>query len=257
MAIKFQPNDRYAVIGKTGSGKTHFSMMLATLLVAVVNETAAVPWSVWWVDSKGDPTDIQRLRQWGYHKVKWLTGLDPDGPELYRYFKLERRDDDDNVAPQVAEIARAAYERSKHPTNPRPTLLVIDEWTQAVYSRQSMGPRLLDIEQRGRGNRCGLFGLTQEPVFVPRQLISQATHQFLFTLTHAADIEHVKNFCPSYRPPIEMGNPYGFFYRHVDGDSKWQLFPHEVEFMDFLKNRLTKVSSYLKNRSDQLEDVTA
>lgn len=257
MAIKFQPNDRYAVIGKTGSGKTHFSMVLATLLVAVVNETAVTPWSVWWVDSKGDPTDIHRLRSWGYQRVKWLTGLDPDGPELYRYFKLETRDGEENVAPQVAEIARAAYERSKDPTNPRPTLLVVDEWTQAVFSRQTMGRRLLDIEQRGRGNRCGLLGQTQEPVFIPRQLISQATHQFIFSLSHVPDVEYIKNFCPAYRSPNEMGHDFGFWYKHVDGNGKWQLFAHEADFVEFLKRSLTRVSSYLRNRADQLADTVA
>jgi hypothetical protein len=253
-SIRFAPNDRYAMIGKTGSGKTHTSMALFTLITAVVNEKAIQPWSVWWVDSKGDPGDIARLRQWGYERVKHLNGLDPDGPELYRYFKLETRPGEENVAPQVAEIARCAYQRSKHPTNPRPTLLVIDEWTQVIFSRQNMGPRLLDIEQRGRGNRCGLAGLTQEPVYVPRQLLSQATHQFLFSLSHVADIDHVRNFCPAYEPPNEKGHTYGFWYRHVDGNAKWQFFAHEAEFFDWVKSSLTSVSVYLKNRADQVAE---
>lgn len=233
-AVTFMPNDRYCVLGKTGSGKTQFTTTLATEIIRIVNETAITPWSIFWCDTKGDPKDIRRLRQWGYVRVKSLEGNDPDGPELYRYFKIERPEGEDNCATSVARIAQAAYDRSRDTHNSRPTLLVVDEWAQAVFSARRMGPRLLDVEQRGRGLRCGLMGETQEPVDVPRQLFSQATHQFVFNLSHARDIEWVRKSFKGYVPPIRYGLSHGFWYTWSDGDVGWMLFEHEREFFDWL-----------------------
>jgi energy-coupling factor transporter ATP-binding protein EcfA2 len=234
--VTYRPNDRYAIVGKTGSGKTHFAIVLATTLIASVNETEVDPWSCWWVDSKGDPADIKRLRDWGYVRVKTLgADFDPDGPEYFRYFKLERLGDDENVYPQVSAIALAAYERSRSAKRPRPTLLLIDEWAQAVKTMRSMGPRLLDIEQRGRGNRCGLIGLTQEPVDIPRQLISQATHLFIFDLTYERDLEYMLDYCPNYQSPSSLKAPHGFWYRHIDGQAGWLFFKHERDWFEWVK----------------------
>lgn len=230
-SVVFQPNDRYCLLGKTGSGKTQFTATLATKIVEKINELAVVPWTVYWADTKGDPNDIRRLRRWGYERVKYLVNFDPDGPELYRYFKIERPEGAENCSLAVAQVAEAAYERSR---NGKPTLLVVDEWAQAVFSSRRMGPRLLDVFQRGRGLRCGIMGQTQEPVDVPRQLFSQATHQFVFNLTDARDLKWVREMYPQYQPPRLYGMEHGFWYRHLDGEAGWMLFRHEREFVEWL-----------------------
>jgi ABC-type multidrug transport system ATPase subunit len=56
--IPLAPNDRYACIGKTGSGKTSFATVLATTLIPVDEGE----WQAWWIDTKGDPKDIKRLK---------------------------------------------------------------------------------------------------------------------------------------------------------------------------------------------------
>lgn len=233
MPVELKPNDRYAIVGKTRSGKTQFTTTLATTIVAQVNKrTEGEPWMVWWIDTKGDPKDIERLRRWGYVRVKRLANNDVDGPEIYRYFKVEPASGEETVAPEVAIIARSAYNHKGGRI-----LVVVDEFAQCIFSSRRMGPALRDLEQRGGGKMVGFMGQTQEPVDIPRQLLSQATHLFIFQLTFQRDIEYMrKGYCPEYELPSKMGAPHGFWYRHIDNPKNlgWRFFRHEREFYEWI-----------------------
>lgn len=233
--IELKPNDRYTLIGKTGSGKTQFTTTLATTIVAEINEkTDGDPWHVWWCDTKGDPADIARLRKWGYVRVKRLVDNKPDGPELYRYFKLEPTDPNaENCSAEANLTAKAAYAHGR-------VLYVADEFVQVIQSSRRMGRPLQDLHQRGRGRMVGFMGQTQEPVDIPRQLISQATHLFIFNLTHQRDIDYVRNFHKDYVLPLEMGYEHGMWYRHIDGTTGWRFFKHERDFYEWIKGGGTR-----------------
>ncbi len=225
---QLKPNDRYALVGKTRSGKTALAMVLAGTFAL----TLPHPWQVWWIDTKNDPKDLAALRKWGFRNAASAKDREPHSGGLRNaiYFKIESQDKDGNytdVADQAQEIFAAAYRR-KH------VIVVVDEYVQVVYSARSAGSALLDIFQRGGGRNVGLIGLTQEPVYVPRQLISQATHIALLSLTFENDIKYVKNICPIYIPPIKVGNPYGFYWSWVDGHAEWDYYENQSVWFDTL-----------------------
>jgi len=218
---QLRPNERYAFVGKTRSGKTALAMLLAGTWA----RSLPPPWEVWWIDTKGDPDDIRQLRKWGFRNAVSKKDRAPESGGLKNalYFKIESKDAggiETNVADQAQAVFRLAYQRTH-------VIVVIDEYVQVVYSRVNAGADLLDIFQRGGGRKVGLIGLTQEPVYVPRQLISQATHVCLLSLTYVNDIKYVKNLNPAYQSPLKVGDPHGFWWSWVDGHGEWDYFPDQ------------------------------
>lgn len=223
-----KPNDRYAIIGKTGSGKSTFGMVLAGTFALSLQE----PWEVWWIDTKGDKDDIKALRKWGFRNAASKKDMQNGGLPNAKYFHIVGSGENSTVD-QAQAVIRKAYQR-KH------VLIVVDEYTQVTYSRQTAGSALMDVFARGRGLDVGLIGMTQEPVFVPRQLISQATHLVLFSLTHNYDVKYAKQIYPQYVAPIERGDPNGFYWSWVDGNSKYTYYPNQAKWYDELQVALPK-----------------
>lgn len=233
MAVtQFKPNDRYAIIGKTRSGKTAFAMVLAGTFAL----SLPPPWEVWWIDTKGDPNDIRKLRRWGFrnainHKDQATGGL----PNAF-YFLIApiAGQGEDSVANQAQEIIGSAYKR-------RHVLIVIDEYKQVVVSDRTPGVNLKNVFERGGGLNVGVIGLTQEPVFIPRGLLSQSTHMGLFNLTYARDIQYVRQFNHAYKPPNQLGDPYGFWWAWVDGPSGvWSYYANQRDWYEDLRVSLPR-----------------
>jgi hypothetical protein len=228
-----QPQERYALLGKTRSGKTSLGMVLSS----IYGQSLPDPWEVWWIDSKGDPADIRALRKWGaVNGGSEKDILRPGGLKRFKYFKLEEYTDEygvHSIVDQAQALIKRAYDR-------RHIIVVADEYTQICPSDRSEGYALKNVFTRGGGRKIGLIGMTQEPVYIPRKLISQATHIALFNLTHNYDIEYAKKLYRDYIPPIERGDPYGFYWKHVDGNSGWLYYKHQREWYDSLKLSLPK-----------------
>ena len=216
-------SDRYALVGKTRSGKTVSTLILVTMLLPFVYPSKdRVPWQIWWIDTKGDKRDYRRLSKWGFRNA---SSARADWPRLIFRVRPAANDDDElSVARQVQALAWRASRRGK-------VIFVVDEYVSCVISSRTMGAGLKNIAQRGGGLGVGLFGCTQEPTGVPRQLLSQATHEFLFNQTFRRDIKWCQEECEIYGdgPP----DKHGFFYRWLDGDkqaSKWVYFPDITAF---------------------------
>jgi hypothetical protein len=232
-----EPNQRYALVGKTGSGKTRLAMVLAGSWAWVL----PAPWQVWWIDTKNVKEDIYALREWGFRNVASQADRDPatGGLKNALYFYVESKDKDGNdvdTVDQVQAILRAAFDRGH-------VIVVVDEYVQAVPSPRSAGKALLDIFQRGRGRNVGIIGLTQEPVFVPRQLISQAAHICLLSVSYQYDTDYLKKICKIYVSPnksVSAGGPgdtYGFFWSWIDGSGEWSYYRNQLEWYQDLMVR--------------------
>jgi hypothetical protein len=221
-----KPNERYAFVGKTRSGKTALAMVLAGTFA----RTLAEPWQVWWFDTKNDPKDLAALRKWGFRNAASSKDRQPEAGGLTNaiYYLIKENKDGPSTVEQVQALCESAYNRGH-------VILVIDEYVQAVPSAKNAGQALLNVFQRGGGKNVGIIGLTQEPVYVPRQLISQATHICLLSLTYQHDIKYVRNICPIYVPPIKNGQPYGFYWSWVDGSGEWDYYVNQAAWFSQLQ----------------------
>ena len=229
MAVEtLKPNDRYALVGKTRSGKTREAMVLAGSFAMAFKE----PWEVWWLDTKNDPDDLKALRKWGFRNYMSESDRTETGgltQALYYLIKPIESEGEDSVKVQAQKIIRNAYNRGH-------VLLVIDEYTQVVMSKQSPGAALSDVFARGGGKNVGIIGLTQEPVFIPRQLLSQATHLVMFNLTYQADIDYIKKLYRGYIEPVKRGDPHGFYWKWVDGTSlEVNYYKNQAQWYDGLR----------------------
>ena len=223
---QLKPNDRYALVGKTRSGKT----MLAMVLAGTFARALPPPWEVWWLDTKNDPKDLKDLRKWGFRNAASEQDLTTSMIRNAKYFYIESNEEhyDPSTVEQVQEICRLAYSRKK-------VIVVIDEYVQAVPSQRNAGDALLNIFQRGGGRDVGLIGLTQEPKYIPRQLISQATHSVLLSVTYGYDVEYLQAIDKAYQSPNKLGDPYGFWWRWNDGGGELTYYPNQKVWYEQVK----------------------
>ncbi len=206
-------------------------------------------WQIWWIDTKADPKDLRRLGAWGFRTP------DKVPPDYHRLlFKVRSLDDADelSVAKQVQALCWAAFKRAgTQRRNGKKRayaniIIVIDEYVSVIVSKRSAGAGLLEVFQRGGGKHVGLMGGTQEPVDIPRQLVSQATMIFLFMLTHPPDIEWASKICPRYAVQGPEGlepnipDAHGFWFKWVDGPPefrRWLYFKSISHFRAIIINR--------------------
>lgn len=233
MAVaNLSPNERYAFVGKTRSGKTQMAIVLAAHFAQVLHH----PWEIWWIDTKNDPSDIRKLRSWGFCNGANERDINrPGGLRNALYFMIN-----DDGPFDTVDLAQAKMDEAYHRGH---VLLVIDEYTQVVPSIQSPGYALKNVFARGGGKKVGLIGLTQEPVYVPRMLLSQATHLALFSVTHANDVKYLKNLCPNYVTPARQNDPYGFYWSHQDGSAQWAYYTSQKAWYDSLQIAMPKEKS--------------
>jgi hypothetical protein len=222
------------MIAKTRAGKSMFAMVLAGTLAMTLMNTE---WEVWVLDTKGDPNDLVGWRRWGFRNFASAKDQETSLVTNAYYFRIDTKDangNDVSVPDQCQRIINAAYIRGN-------VIIVIDEYVSVISSSRNPGKPLLDVFQRGGGRNVGLIGLTQEPVYVPRQLLSQATHIFLFTLTHNPDIEWARKICPQYIPPADQGYQHGFYYKWVDGPTNtWKFYRHQQDWYETVKISMPK-----------------
>jgi len=231
MVSNLAPNERYAIVGKTRSGKTRLAMVIAGTFAQALK----APWEVWWIDTKNDPNDLKALRAWGFRNA--VSAEDKKGtgglPNAYYFKVVEQEGVQDSVIDQVQQIIDDAYKRHN-------VLLVIDEYAHVTPTTVNAGRALLNVFQRGGGVNVGIIGLTQEPVYVPRQLLSQATHLVLFSVTFQADIDYLRKMYKAYVPPLEAGYPHGFYWRWIDGAGAWDFYPDQMQWYENLNVALPR-----------------
>lgn len=205
--IILSPSDRISVVGKTGSGKTVASVVIASLLVPA----DARKWELWWLDSKLDPKDGEMLRQWGFGRKS-----------ARKHIKLDPKNGDPSS--QAQAFCNAALKRKN-------VLIVADEYKHITVSARRAGSGIEGVHLRGRGLNVGMLGQTQEPCDIPRQLLSQASHVFLFDLTYPRDLKYAREMFPGYERPKDR---HGFYHAYIDGDATWRYYPSIAQWHDMV-----------------------
>lgn len=205
----------------------------------------APPWQVWWIDTKHDPDDIAALRKWGFTNAASQADRENSNIKNALYFIIPSGSDASVVEASQA-VFRQAYERQH-------VIVIVDEYVQVVPSTVNAGAALLDVFQRGRGRQVGLIGLTQEPVYVPRQLKSQATHLVLLSLTFDTDIDHVTKMVHEYKNPQSFGDKYGFYWKWLDGHGEVVYYPNQKVWYDQLDAAFNRSEYEARNAPPQEE----
>lgn len=222
----YAPNDRISFVGKSGSGKTTAAVCVACALVPHQSQSGDNGWQIWWVDSCQKVDDIKTLKQWGFERGFNTRRGRRSNRRLLTIVEPDEDDPKDATPPlwkQCDDICRRALKRGR-------VLLCIDEYSHVKRSTMRTGPQLGNVHKRGRGLGVGLLGLTQEPVEIPRQLLSQAVHLHLHDVSYPADIKYCKTLYAGYghnadparpdRPP----DPHGFYSAHIDGAALWTYY---------------------------------
>ncbi len=218
IAVEMLPQNRVTIIGKTGSGKSAFGIVYAGLWAMALRP----PWEVWWLDTKDDMDDIYQLRLWGFRNAFSTSDLKTTKIPWAKYF-LIRPTDTANIIEIADAIIKLAYERKN-------VIIVVDEFAQIRYSTQTMTRNMLNVYQRGRSRKVGIVSLVQEPVYNPRQLVSQAGQVYFFNLTMAADIEYVQKYFKEYVPPTKLGDKYGFWLLDVDNSGEYIYYSSQQDW---------------------------
>lgn len=234
--IDIEPNQRFANVGKTRSGKTLLAIALASILVP----NNSKDWEAWWVETKHDPKDIRVLHDWGFKTDKPKTNRHP----LTNLWQPDKPSGPRKLFILNGDIHQECEALCKRALQTGGVLLIIDEYVHVVKSSQNAGTELTNVFERGGGVDVGVIGLTQEPVYVPRQLLSQATHQFLHNVSYPLDIQYLQSMYPDYiRPtklpvfkPEEWGHTkrtdhtHGFYHIAVDYDGEGAYFLNQYQW---------------------------
>ena len=180
-------DDRTAVIGRTGSGKTQLGVWLLSKM-----PLASMPWVI--IDYKGDEliNAIGRAEQIGYDTI-------PSKPGLYILRVLP--DDEELLSDwfrRVWEIGGIGiFIDEGYMIGQR------DRWFNACLTQ-------------GRSKRIPMVVLTQRPLWLSRFVFSESSYFFVFDLTDADDLRVVKRFVKSdERDTLEQQQPR-YWSRYYD-----------------------------------------
>ena len=199
------PNQRFLMIGKSGSGKTAAMMNLGIVIVPKMSKPTH-DWEVWYIYTKGDSTDLIRLAKLGYVPYSLKDNKEWDTSTVRHWYFYLKPSDSMSIEAQIQVICAMALERGQ-------VFLMIDELVHAIYSRVNPGKKLKEVIHVGRGLDVGAAYGSQEPVNIPRQVFTQSNHIFLFHLFFTNDITFVKKMFAGWTRPK---SPYGFWYTYVD-----------------------------------------
>lgn len=219
------PRDRVAVIGSTGSGKSHGAFWLAS-------ESADFDKKPWiFVDYKGEDIIAEMLER----KDARLIGVEDDLPEKPGLYVMKPTP---HQQPAVAAWLWRVWERGK-------TGLIFDEISMIPELRgeaNSGGP-LKSILTQGRSKEIPVYSLIQRPVDVNKHVFTEAQFIWQFHLKHDQDLKKVLEYIPSkdeiFRNQKRLPRYWSRWYDDVsDASFLLKPVPDKKEILDRISERL-------------------
>jgi hypothetical protein len=160
--------NRTAIVGSTGSGKTQFAVWLLS-----TRDFHLRPWVI--IDFKRD----KLIADIGAQEIS-IRGRPPIEPGLYIARPLPNIDDE-----FVTRFLFLCWEQEN-------IGIYIDEG----YMVKLRNPALTACLTQGRSKRIEMMILCQRPVWVDKFVFSEASYFVLFNLTVKDDRKHISNFVP-------------------------------------------------------------
>lgn len=199
----------WAILGATGTGKTHFMKML---LRAFIEATGGyLP--IYILDSKcpisrPDMSDFKHLFVKGVGKRHTGNSLPPLlNPSKGKDFVSVWTPEEDDLG-LYDEWFKQIYQAGQ------PCLVVVDELS-SVTSESGKGTRYFNIIlKQGRGLGISGINLTQSSSYVPQSLIRQAMHIVRFRLNDEYDSKKLSG-AMGRKVEEEPQHEHGFWYRNV------------------------------------------
>lgn len=187
--ISIGSDERCYITGMTGSGKSFLSRHILRTLTRLVA-----------LDPKGS-LGKWRLEAWNNDTRRALA----DGKDVRVRVPLNPARDVD----QWDETLWAAY-------NAGNCTVYVDE-LYLIISESGRGSSILRaIWTQGRERGIGAFAISQRPSWIPKYVISEAEHKFMFHLEIEDDRKYMAQFMgKQVIEPIPVEDHHGFWYKHI------------------------------------------
>ncbi len=213
--ITIASDEVVSIIGQRGTGKTTVATAIHHTLVA----SCPYPEIGLILSTKEDPNDLAMWRKAGYVEVKPnRLRSDSDNRLLVVRCLAQKGLTKWEVAQRVIQWC---YDRCN-------VEILIDEFKQVCPTARTPGEALDQAFGQGRGRNIGIIGCTQEPVNIPRQLISQAQHALLMRCPFVNDEKMLQEMCRQYKG--DLPDAHGFWWGDLVGGAAWTYYPDFSKF---------------------------
>jgi energy-coupling factor transporter ATP-binding protein EcfA2 len=189
---KFEVDERWLIVGSTGSGKSTFGKFVMT------NSPADMPW--FFIDSKTDG----------------LTEV-PKTIDIHRATKLVNR-----RLLKIPRVNRVIFDDADEDAKE-----VWDDFCASILARGYCGlfidesymvpdtPNFRRLFTAGRSRQTPVIACSQRPISIPRVCVSEATRICAFDLTDERDMKVLQAVAPF---DLEHVDPH--FHKYYDGKSR-------------------------------------
>ena len=181
LAQNWQQGQHVGLIGKTGSGKSHLALRLMDIKPFVIVVATKRYDPLLEEASKGyivreDMSEIPRTDE-GY----------PIHSKVIIWPGTALKNEDDRLSAQKKAIVNTlnTAERQRYWT------VLIDD-VMWVYDMLGLSKKLEAIWYQARSAGISLVAAAQRPVKTPRNMVAQASHLFLFSVSDKRDLEHFR-----------------------------------------------------------------
>ena len=188
--IEIQRDERVYIVGKTKTGKTFLTRHLLRSVPRLVV-----------IDPKNELTGWG-LEEWNAETIKAFE----EGEDIQLRVGPEPVED---IVRYWNDILWTIYEVGD-------CVVFIDE-AYLLAEGNKYPQALMFIWTAGRTREIGAFSISQRPRFIPKYLISEAEHVFVFRLRIEDDRKYVASFTHAAMVnPIPREDPHGFYYIGLD-----------------------------------------